>query len=370
MANVKSILHLIASFTFITSAATTACFFQGLSYILVRPFSSTQHRRICVRFTYAFFLMSTFLLERWSSVMFKGYGDPIPPKKSTFIILNHSSSVDFLIGLAYLAKLGYPHPGNAKSAVKAALGTVPLFGTTLFFAEFLFLSRSWAADRETFVKKLLSLRDFEKTIGPFSFVLFPEGTRLTPERQKRCNAYTESIGEPPLNHLLYPRFKGFTTTLEALGDRLDGIVDATLIFDNDHPSLKRTISGNSNTLIHAHTKYYPIDTLPKGEEELQKWLKDRWYEKEERIVNFRRDPKTLGDSCNDTLFPVEHPSLLPLIALVVFFFVLAVVSLYVASKFPRGIFTLTFCSLWVAVLVGMLTMINNRPSKEGPSKSR
>lgn len=363
----KSLLRMVLPFTFITAAATTTCIFQALSYLLIKPFSLPLHRTIVLHFSYAFFLLSTFALERWSNMKFKAYGDPIPPKKSTFIILNHSSSVDFLIGLAYLAKLGFPNPGNTKSAVKDALANVPLFGTILKFTEFLFLSRSWDADRDSFIGKLSDLRDFGSTVSPFSVVLFPEGTRLTPERHLQSKAYTDSINQPALTHVLYPRFRGFITVVDTLGDRLDGIIDGTFIFEREHPSLKHVIAGSCKTIVHVHTTFHPIESIPKGEEEMESWLRDRWYEKEQRIANYHKDPSSLGTPNNKQLFPVEHPSALPLFGLVAFFGVIASIVVNYVSKIPNGLIVLSVLSVGTVVLVGISTMLSNRSS---PKKSK
>lgn len=364
LSTIKSFLGLVVVFTFTTAAAASACLFEALSYALVRPFSLSTHRHITLRFTRAFFLISTFLLEIWSNITFKMYGDRVPKDKSFFVILNHSSSLDFLIGLAYLAKLGFPYPGNAKSAVKAALGNVPLFGTTLFFAEFIFLSRAWAADRVNFVNSLLSLRNYEQVGSPLCFVLFPEGTRLTPDRLRRSNEHTKAIGEPPMNYVLYPRFKGFTTVIETMQDRFDGILDATLMFEGSQPSLKDSLSGKCDTVVHVHTTYFPMKDLPKGDEQLQKWIRDRWYEKEERISSFNRNISSLGKQ-DSFFFPNEKPSLIPLYGLVVSFSCLSIACIHLFSKIPNGILILSLLSVTSVVVVGVLTMISNRPSGQG-----
>lgn len=362
---------MIAAFTFITAAAATTCIFEGLSYLIVKPMSLALHRRIVMNFSYAFFLISTFVLERGSSMTFKVYGDPIPPNKNSFIILNHSSSVDFLIGLAYLAKLGFPNPGNTKSAVKDALGKVPLFGTVLIFTQFLFLSRSWVADQVSFVKRLTALRNFRESVAPFTLVLFPEGTRLTPERLKHSKEYAESINQQPLNHVLFPRFRGFATVVQTLANQLDGIVDGTFIFENGHPSLKDAIAGTSKTIIHVHTKFHPIDSIPKDEQEMESWLRDRWYEKEKRIEDFHRDPSSIGQPENKSLFPVPHPSLGPLYALVVAFVFLAAVVMYFVSKIPNGLTILSSLSALSVLLVGVFTILTNRPTaRKSKTKTR
>lgn len=361
-----TLISLILSFSVCFAAATTACFFQSLSYIFVKPFSFNAHRRIALHCNYAFFLVSTFLLQVWSNTTFKTYGDALPKDKSCFIIVNHSSSADFLIGLAHLAMMQYPSPGNVKSAVKASLGNIPLFGTILHFAEFLFLTRSWSADRENFLTSLHNFRDYETTVSPFWFVLFPEGTRLTPDKLQHSKQYAMSKGTDPLSHVLYPRFKAFTATMSALREQFDVVVDATYIYDSPI-SLKETLAGTANTVIHAHATCHDIKSLPEGEEQLEKWLLDRWYEKDSRISSFQENSESLG-AADDSLFPVSKASVTPFYGLVLFFAASASIILYKCSQYRNGLVLLFVSSTALLLLVAAFVIVTNRPSRKGSSR--
>lgn len=362
---IRTFPALLVSFTICFAAATTACSFQSLSYVFVRPFSLNVHRHIVLRFSYSFFLVSTFLLQVWSNVTFKLYGDPLPKDKSCLIILNHSSSADFLIGLAHLAKMQYPSPGNTKSVVKASLGTIPIFGTILHFSEFLFLTRSWAVDRESFLSSLFSLREYGSDVTPYWFVLFPEGTRLTADKIQHSQCYALSQGATPLSHVLYPRFKAFTATVSALRGHLDVVVDATYIFSNT-PTLENVLAGNADTVIHAHAVCHDIKLLPEGEQDLQKWLLGRWYEKEERISSFHNNPTSLGPS-DDALFPSVTPSLAAFYALVVLYASGTLGIVYICSHYRNGLLILFSSTLVSLTLVAAFVIVNNRPSHKGGS---
>lgn len=352
---------------FITAAAASvACVFQVLSLLFIRPFSLPAHRQISVFFNHAFFQISTFILERWSNIKFKSYGHPLPKNESCVIVLNHTSSVDFLLGLAYLAKMGYPSSGNAKSAVKASLSQIPLFGTILYFAEFLFLTRSWNDDRYTFISKLQSLRDFGTTVCPMWLVVFPEGTRLTRDKLEHSRQYALSKNEPVLNHVLYPRFKAFTTIIETLRDQFDGVIDATFMCEGPVPSLKDALAAKANTTIHSHISYYSMKQLPNGEQQLEQWLRDRWYEKDERMAAFRRDEKSLGTP-DPSFFPIDRPSLIPLYTLLAIFVVSSLLTIYVFSRYQNGLFLLFTTVTIIIFIVAGLTIIANRTSKKGSS---
>lgn len=356
---------MVMGFTICFAAAATACLFELLSYVFVRPFSITAHRYIALQFSYAFFLVSTFLLQVWSSMTFKMYGDELPKNKSCLIILNHSSSADFLIGLAHLAKMKYPSPGNAKSVVKASLGKVPVFGTILRFAEFLFLTRSWTADRGSFLSSLFSLREYGSSVTPFWLVLFPEGTRLTADKIQHSRNYAVSQGDAPFTNVLYPRFKAFVAILSALRDRLDVVVDATYIFSGS-PTLENVLAGKAATVVHAHAVCHDMKSLPEGDVHLQQWLMDRWREKDGRIAAFHEDPASLGPS-NNSLFPTETPSLKAFYALVIVYIIATVWTIYLCSNYQYGLvilFSLTAISL---TLVATFVIVTNRPSHKGGS---
>lgn len=362
---IKTFPALATSFTICFAAAATACFFESLSYVFVRPFSNTAHRHIALQFSYSFFLVSTFLLQVWSNVTFKIYGDALPKKKSCLIILNHSSSADFLIGLAHLAKMEYPSPGNTKSVVKASLASVPIFGTTLRFAEFLFLTRSWTVDRDNFLSSLFSLREYGSSVTPFWFVLFPEGTRLTADKIQHSKEYAVSQGAIPFSNVLYPRFKAFIATVSALRDRLDLVVDATYVFNNS-PTLENVLAGKADTVIHAHAVCHEMKSLPEDDEHLQQWLLDRWREKDDRIAAFRRDPNSLGPS-NESLFPTVMPSLAAFYVLVVAYASATVWIIYLCSNYQYGLLVLFSLTALTLMLVALFVVVTNRPSQKGGS---
>lgn len=47
-------------------------------------------------------------------------------------------------------------------------------------------------------------------------LLFPEGTRFTKEKHRKSMEVARAKGMPELKHLLFPRTKGFVSTMMAL----------------------------------------------------------------------------------------------------------------------------------------------------------
>lgn len=370
MSSLRSVSYAILAFIPMLGTAAVACFFEALSYIVVRPASLSKHRQLCVYFTRCFFLSSNFLLEQWSAITFRSYGSRIDPKKSYLTLVNHRSDVDWLLGLAYVSHLGTPYPGNAKSVVKASLGKVPVFGSILRFAEFLFLTRNWAQDRKQFLNALTSLRSFGKCGRPLWFVLYPEGTRFTEDKREISRAYATAKNHQPHDNVLFPRFKAFTAIVSALRDDLDGIIDATFMFEGAQPTLKATLGRSASATVHVHTKSYSMKDIPEGEEQLEKWLLDRWYEKDALISEFIKDPRALGPPDSDFFPDKNTPSLTPFYAMVGIFLVSSAAMIYCLSKIRNGLAVLFGSSIIAVLMTAIFVMFNLKPSRKGTGSVR
>lgn len=365
----KSLLSIALVFVPLVGAACVACFFEGFSYILLKPISLIKHRQVCTFFSHCFFLISVVLLEVWAGISFKSYGDRLDPKKSYLIVINHRSDVDWLLGLAYVAHFGFPYPGNVKSVVKASLGKVPIFGSTLRLAEFSFLTRSWATDKEKFLKALASLRTYSETGNPLWFVLYPEGTRFTKEKQEYSQAYATTKQLRPTMHVLFPRYKAFIAIVSTLRDQFDGVIDATFMFEGEQPAFKAALAGTASTVVHAHMKYYSMKDLPEDQKQLEQWLLERWYEKDKRVAAFNEEVSTLGEP-NEDFSGNKHPSPRPFYALVAVFAFSATATIYAFSKVRNGLPYLFGASIGAVALIGLFTALNIRPSRKGSGASK
>lgn len=367
---VKSLFYTVVVFSFLAGSAAVTFVFETLSYLCIRPFSLMKHRKVCMFFSRCFFLCSTFLLERWATITFRSYGDPIDPKKSCLILVNHRSDLDWLLGLAYIAHFGVPYPGNAKSVVKASIRKVPLFGSILSYAEFLFLARDWATDREQFLKALMSLRSYGKSGAPLWFVLYPEGTRFTEEKREYSRAFAERSNLRPHELVLFPRFKAFTAIVSTLRDEFDGIIDATFMFEGEQPTVKAAFAGTASTVVHTHTRYYPMKDIPECEEQLEKWLLERWYEKDKRLARFMKDIRTLGPPSSDHFPSSKVPSVRPFYCLVATYALFSVGVIYRLSKVKYGLLILFGSSFVAMALTAIFVVFNLKPSRKGSGRSR
>jgi len=157
-------LKLLAVFLILIGAGVVTFVLEILSYLTVRHFSLTRHRKLVTAVSYCFLTVGSFLLEHWASIKLVTYGDVIPLTSSALCICNHSSNIDWLVGLAWLSRFGYPAPGNVKCVVKASLGAVPIFGYILRLSEFVFLTRNWDRDHERFMVMLSGLYYFRRAL--------------------------------------------------------------------------------------------------------------------------------------------------------------------------------------------------------------
>ena len=65
---------------------------------------------------------------------------------------------------------------------------------------------------------------------------------------------------------------------------LDTIDDVTIGYEGEIPGAEiDLLKGRIPRAIHFHVKRYNIDQLPRTDEEIGKWLQNRWDEKEDRL---------------------------------------------------------------------------------------
>lgn len=133
-----------------------------------------------------------------------------------------------------------------------------------------------------------STRNSDRSKGLISF---SEATRFTARKYEESIVWCKEAGKPQPMHLLYPRTKGFITTVQHLrkAPHVKAIYDLTIAYqrgDDFHvaPSMWDTLSvpGLSARLgykFQVHVRRFPIEELPYADEQLAKWLEMRWVEK-------------------------------------------------------------------------------------------
>jgi len=95
------------------------------------------------------------------------------------------------------------------------------------------LARSWASDRLYLANRLawLGKRAQEQDI-PLTFILYPEGTLVSPNTRPISKKYADKMGIPDMAHTLMPRSTGLHHSLRALAPRISNlkVIDVTMAY--------------------------------------------------------------------------------------------------------------------------------------------
>lgn len=171
-----------------------------------------------------------------------------------------------------------------KFFLKRELIYVPVIGLAWWALDFPFMRRQGGgrASRDDLAAAQASCMRFRAT--PTTLLNFVEGTRYTPEKAARQRS--------PYRHLLKPKSGGMTVALGALGDKLDGVLDVTIVYPDGVPTFWQLLSGRmGRVILKAHRASLPQSLAqggfaPTGEmrQRVQDWLNDLWLDKDATIA--------------------------------------------------------------------------------------
>lgn len=248
--------------------------------LVVRPFSLRLFRRIN-RHIAAGWWGASVLLGRWlHGVKVHVSGDPLNSHENAVIMVNHQSMADIpvLLDMSY----GTGRLGDLKWYVKDVLKYVPGIGWGMLFLDCLFIRRNWTQDQALIEKVFGSI---VKGKVPVWIVSFLEGTRMTPVKLEKSQAYARGTAQSEPQHVLIPRTKGFVATVQGLSKHIQAVYDVTIGYVDGVPSLWQWFLGRA-TEVHVHISRSPIDTLPVDSEGLAEWVSRQYRQKDERLGRF------------------------------------------------------------------------------------
>ena len=118
---------------------------------------------------------------------------------------------------------------------------------------------------------------------PVSIVNFVEGTRFKPAKH--------TAQQSRYRHLLKPRAGGTAFVLNAMGDKLDTLVDVTIAYpDGQGELLDLFVNRIKKVRVHIRTLTIPerfrggdYHTDPEYREAFQVWLNQLWAEKDQTL---------------------------------------------------------------------------------------
>jgi 1-acyl-sn-glycerol-3-phosphate acyltransferase len=215
--------------------------------------------------------------ERLNGTRLVVTGATVPSGENALVVANHQQMPDITAIMAFARS--YKRLGDLKFFVKSTIKWVPGIGWGMQFIGCPFIRRNWHRDRETIARTFQTM--VEERI-PTWLVSFVEGTRLTEDKLAASQAYAREHGLAVPHHVLVPRTKGFVASVEGLRRHIGAVYDLTIGYVDGVPTLWQYIKGSVRT-IHVHVRRFPIEEVPRLEEELRAWLLERFREKDELL---------------------------------------------------------------------------------------
>lgn len=215
---------------------------------------------------------------------------PLQPNESCYLIANHQSGCDIIL-LHWLFNRKVP---VIRFFIKNQLKWIPLLGYCWWAMGFPFMKRyskheltknpqKKLKDQEAAQKSMTLCRNLPSTI--MSFV---EGTRFSVEKHRAQKS--------EFQHLLKPKAGGMSYALATMEQRIKKIVDVTIIYSKEKPSLWDFLTGRIDKIIlHLREIHIPDHFLDSGLlhneimlTEFRQWLNDRWHEKDQLMMTLQK----------------------------------------------------------------------------------
>ncbi|KAM0912004.1 hypothetical protein ACQ4PT_013085 [Festuca glaucescens] len=275
---------------------------QAVLFLTIRPISKRLYRQINVFLAELLWLQLIWLVDWWAGVKVQLYGDPetfkLMGKEHALLISNHRSDIDWLVGWILAQRSGCL--GSAIAIMKKSSKFLPVIGWSMWFAEYLFLERSWAKDEKTLKSGLQRLKDFPRS---FWLALFVEGTRFTPAKLLAAQEYAVSQGLTAPRNVLIPRTKGFVSAVSIMRDFVPAIYDTTVIIpeESPKPTMLRILQGQSS-VVHVRIKRHAMSDMPKSDEDVSKWCKDIFVAKDALL-----DRHLATGTFDEEIIPIGRP---------------------------------------------------------------
>ncbi|KAI1504457.1 1-acyl-sn-glycerol-3-phosphate acyltransferase [Biscogniauxia marginata] len=264
--------------------------------LLVKPFAPDLVYNVSSTIASVVWWWIQSIFEWWNGAHITLHGDELPGKESAIVVSNHVTWADFYMIQALALRAGML--GRCRWFAKIQLRMVPFLGWGLWAMGMPMVSRNWMRDRRELERVFSGIVDRK---WPTWLISFSEATRFTPEKYKESKAWCEKNGRPQPQHLLYPRTKGFVTTVQHLrkAPHVKAVYDFTIAYQHkghflEAPNMWETlklpdISGAHGYKFHVLARRYPLEELPHTEAELARWLEQRWLEKGEWLESKRAE---------------------------------------------------------------------------------
>lgn len=178
---------------------------------------------------------------------------------------------------------------------------IPILGWMLILVDMVMVTRNWMRDQAELKRVFGPLRELKL---PIWLVTYCEGTRFTQKKCAESQQFCRARGKKQLDHVLYPRHKGFFTTLSQFRDsHVKHVYDMTLVYRHETGKMQRaptpveTHSYGDLSLhykFHLHVRRFAIADIPQDEDSVTEWLETRWQEKDRVLESMAREWTSAG----------------------------------------------------------------------------
>lgn len=223
----------------------------------------------------------------------------LPPQldehKRYLLICNHQSWVDTSV-IQYISQDRLP---LTRFFAKQELLYIPVVGQAFYLLDFPMMKRP---DKEKLAKNPSLLgRDLAEARRacqllankPFVLLNYLEGTRFSPQKHAKQHS--------PYRHLLKPKAGGFALAIASLGDKIDAILDMTIVYPDGVPDYDdlwaakvnkigvdiREVTMDERLFVALKQGGYQTDATTK--QQLHEWLDELWQQKDATIEGLLED---------------------------------------------------------------------------------
>lgn len=203
------------------------------------------------------------------------------------LMIRHASILDTLLPCTYVQR---PHGFRVRYVVKQELLVDPCIDIVGNALPNYFIDRS--GDR---VAELEGMRTLVRDLGTDGVLLFPEGTRFSPEKRRRALDKLAAEGDAfatearALTHVLPPKPGGVLTLLDALPD-----VDCVFVAHSgleDFAEIRHLWSGEVvGKSVRVKLWRIPGNDIPTGDPERLHWLYGEWKKVDAFVKNELKTP--------------------------------------------------------------------------------
>lgn len=258
---------------------------------LVIPFASARRvlTGVLTAIAESWITVNSTFLDLFTPTQIELHGTPrLDPRGRYLVLCNHRSWCDIPVLQAVFNR----RIPLLRFFLKQQLIWVPVLGLAWWALDFPFMRRHSRA--KLMRNPELRAQDLEATrracekfaTTPVSIMNFVEGTRFTEEKHAKQST--------PYQHLLRPRAGGVAAVLDAMGDKLQAVLDVTLVYCDPRPSMTALLSGRLRKIeVHVTERIVPAELAGGGDYEAdkhyrsrcQRWINGLWAEKDALIAS-------------------------------------------------------------------------------------